>query len=147
MKLETILATKGATVVSASPPDSIASAVATLARHQIGALVVVDDLGRPVGIISERDIVRALATGADVMALSIKDLMTTTLVCGSPDDDLEPVLKTMTERRFRHLPVVEHGRLVGIVTIGDLVKVQLNQYRGAVDTLEVRLMESERAAS
>ena len=147
MKLESVLATKGSRVVTTTPAMSVGDAVALLAEHNVGALVAVDWQGKPCGIVSERDIVRAMARRADVMPLAVSDLMTTGLVCGSPDDDLEAVLQTMTSRHFRHLPVVDNGQLVGILTIGDLVKAQLNQYRGAVDTLEVRLMESGRFAS
>ena len=147
MKLESVLATKGSRVVSTTAKATVREAVATLAEHNVGALVVTDPDGRLAGIISERDIIRAFAHRESVMALTVADLMTTALVCGSPADDLEPVLQTMTARHFRHLPVLDDGHLVGILTIGDLVKAQLGHYRGAVDTLEVRLMESGRSGS
>ncbi len=147
MKLQSVLASKGPRVITTPPTSTVGEAVALLARHNVGALVVADAAGQIHGIISERDVIRALASREGVMALTVADLMTTALVCGSPGDDLEPVLQTMTTRHFRHLPVVEGERLVGVLTIGDLVMAQRNQYRGAVDNLEVRLMESARAAS
>ena len=147
MKLQSVLASKGPRVITTPPTSTVSEAVALLARHNIGAVVVVDAAGQIHGIISERDVIRALASREGVMALTVADLMTTALVCGSPSDDLEPVLQSMTTRHFRHLPVVEDGRLVGILTISDLVKAQLNQYRGTIDTLELRLLESLRAAS
>lgn len=147
MKLESVLASKGRRVVTAPPTTTIRDAVALLAQHNVGALVVADPAGQIHGIISERDVIRAIGHRDGVMALTVADLMTTAVICGSPSDDLEPVLQTMTTRHFRHLPVVEDGCLVGILTISDLVKAQLNQYRGAIDTLELRLLESVRAAS
>jgi CBS domain-containing protein len=138
MKISAILATKGMNVVTVRPEQSLREAIALLSMHNIGALVVVES-GKPVGIISERDIVRRAANSEDIFSASVEDLMTKEVVTGSPQDDLNAVLQTMTDRRFRHLPIVDEGRLVGIVSIGDLVKAQLNEYKGEIDTLQTRI--------
>lgn len=147
MKLRSVLATKGSRVVTTTPDATIREAIAMLTEHNVGALLVVGPGETLAGIISERDIIRAFAQREGVMALTVADLMTTSVVSGTPADDIEPVLQTMTARHFRHLPVVDDGHLVGLITIGDLVKAQLTHYRGTVDTLELRLMESGRAVS
>lgn len=139
MKISAVLATKGVNVITIRPEQTISEAIALLSTHNIGALVAVDAAGKPVGIISERDIVRSAAKGKEVFAASISQVMTHDVVTGSAHDDLQSVLQTMTARRFRHLPVVDEGRLVGIVSIGDLVKAQLNEYRGEIDTLQTRI--------
>lgn len=145
MNVRTILATKGSDVITIRPHQAVREAVRLLARHNIGALVVVDEAGRPVGIISERDIVRAAARheDRDVCAMLVEEIMTRDVVTGTPQDDVHSVAHTMTERRFRHLPIVEEGRLVGIVSIGDVVKAQRDLYRGEVDTLQTQIMAEE----
>ena len=139
MKISAVLATKGMNVITIRPEQSISEAIALLSTHNIGALVVVDTAGKPVGIISERDIVRIAAKSKEVFVASVSQVMTRDVVTGSSHDDLHSVLQTMTTRHFRHLPVVDDGRLVGIVSIGDLVKAQLNEYRGEIDTLQTRI--------
>ncbi len=139
MKVETILATKGSRVVTIAPEQSLKEAATLLARHNIGALVVVGDSKAPIGILSERDIVRCAIRYDDILEQPVSAAMTTDLVTGSPQDDLESVLRTMTERRFRHLPVLDQGSLVGIISIGDIVKAQLSEYQGEIDTLETRV--------
>jgi CBS domain-containing protein len=140
MNIQSILARKGSHVVTIHPQQTIREAVATLARHNIGALVVVNAAGQPIGIISERDIIRAVAHDEAVFAVTVRTLMTRELVTGVPYDDLEAVGHTMTERRIRHVPVVDQGQLVGIVSIGDVVKAQRDQYQGEVYTLEIQIL-------
>jgi CBS domain-containing protein len=142
MKLAAVLAAKGSRVFTIEPAAEISVAIARLADNNIGALIVVDDAGAPVGILSERDIIRAFARGGEVLGANVADLMTSPVISGTSNDDLDGVLRTMTARRFRHLPVVDGGVLVGMVTIGDLVKAQLSAFRGAVETLESRLLEA-----
>jgi CBS domain-containing protein len=139
MKIAAILATKGADVETIWPDRRVREAVTLLARRNIGALVVVDETRAPVGIMSERDVVRAAATDEAILTRRVSDIMTRDLVTASPDDDLLSVAHVMTERRIRHLPVVQAGRLVGIVSIGDVVKAQRDQYQGQLDTLQVQL--------
>ena len=141
MKISAVLATKGMNVITIHPEQSISEAISLLSAHNIGALVVVDAAGKPVGIISERDIVRIAAKGKEVFAATVSQVMTRDVVTGTSHDDLQAVLQTMTARHFRHLPVVDEGRLVGIVAISDLVKAQLNEYRGEIDTLQTQISE------
>jgi len=144
MNIASLLASKGGNVITVGPQESIRSALGLLAQHNIGALVVVEGLG-PVGIVSERDIVRALARTESILVQPIAAIMTREVIIGTPQDDLIAVGNTMTERRIRHLPVVEGGRLVGIVSIGDVVKAQRDQYQGEVDTLQFQLLHEDEA--
>ncbi len=139
MKISTVLATKGNDVVTIQPEQTIKEAAIALARNNIGALVVVDRANWPVGIISERDIVREAARNSDVLAESVSNLMTRGVVTGTPNDDVQSVLQTMTQKHFRHLPIMDEGHLAGIVSIGDMVKAQLIDYQGQIDTLEIRV--------
>jgi len=139
MNVASILGRKGGKVVTCRPEQSIRQALALLAEHNIGALVVVDALGVPAGIVSERDIVREAARDERLFARTVGEIMTRDVVVGVPEDDLRAVRDTMTERRIRHLPVVADGRLVGIVSIGDIVKAERDQYLGEVDTLQIQV--------
>jgi len=107
-----------------------------LKERNIGALVITTDDGRLAGILSERDLVRGLPEhGADLLALKVKDRMTADVTTCSPDDRVDAIMKLMTEGRFRHLPVVEDGRLAGIVSIGDVVKSRLEELESETTTL------------
>jgi CBS domain-containing protein len=143
MNIASILATKGGQVFTVRPEQSIRQALALLAEHNVGALVAVDAAGRPVGIVSERDIVRHLAK-SEVFADSIASIMTREVIVGAPNDDLGSVGHTMVEQRIRHLPVTDGEKLIGIISIGDVLKAQRNQLEGEVDTLQVQLIESQR---
>ena len=118
MNIASLLSTKGVKVVTIGPQDTIRQALGRLAEHNIGALVVVDGQGGLVGIVSERDIVRALARTEAILVEPIAAIMTRDFVIGTPQDDLVAVGNTMTEHRFRHLPIVDGGRLVGIIFLG-----------------------------
>jgi CBS domain-containing protein len=140
MNIGNILATKGSKVITIHPEQSLKEAIALLTQNTIGALVVVDNAVKPVGILSERDIIHAADRSSEAMLKqAIKDVMTKNVVMATPHDDLQAVLKTMTEKRFRHMPVMDEGKLAGIVSIGDVVKAQLDEYRGAIDTLQSQL--------
>lgn len=141
MNIGSLLATKGAKVVTVRPEQTVREALTLLAAHNIGALVAVDAANRPVGILSERDIVRAAARSEGVFAQLVGSIMTREVIIGTPQDDLTSVGNTLTEKRIRHLPVVEGGVLVGIVSIGDVVKAQRDRYQGEVDTLQIQLTE------
>ncbi len=141
MNIAHVLARKGVRVITIRPEQSVRQALTQLAEHNIGALVVVDETDRPVGMLSERDIVRAAVRDEKVFGRSVNELMTRDLVVGLPEDDLKAVGRTMTERRIRHLPIVEKGKLVGIVSIGDVVKAQRDEYEGEVDTLQTQIAE------
>ena len=130
MHVKDILAHKGPAVVTIQPGAMVADVVASLAEHRIGALVVTSDGRRIEGIVSERDVVLALHThGADVLQTTVQDIMTAEVHTCVPADEVRSLARTMTEKRFRHMPVVIDGALSGIVTIGDIVK-------GRVDELE-----------
>ena len=144
MNIASILATKGDKVVTVRAEQSIREALGLLAQHNIGALVVVDESRRPVGMLSERDVVRTAVKNEAVFTQKVSDLMTRNLILGAPGDDLGAVGSTMVERRIRHLPVIDGGKLVGIVTIGDIVKAQRDQFQGEVDTLQTIVMEQGR---
>ena len=102
-------------------------------------MVVVDDTGRPMGIVSERDVVRELAKNENVLNEPVSRVMTSDVIIARPGDDIKAVSQTMTVKRFRHLPVMDQGELVGIVSIGDVVKAQLEEYEGEIETLQTRV--------
>lgn len=143
MKIESILATKSSNVVTVRPDLSLREAVDLMAEHNIGALIVVDEAGRPIGIISERDIIREAARTEAVFDLTVSRVMTKELITASPEDDLETVLQTMTARHFRHLPVMDRERLIGVLTIREVVEAQLDRWQGEVDTLQTQISEGQ----
>lgn len=123
-----ILRDKGKEVIWIAPDDTLGRAVEILRDHRIGALVVTDAGGTLGGILSERDIVRKLAdTPGQTLPQKVADVMTTTVQTCQPADSLVSVLQRMTDGRFRHMPVVEGGKLVGMITIGDVVNFRLQQ--------------------
>jgi CBS domain-containing protein len=136
MIIADILRRKGSAVVTITPGEPITTLLSRLAEHKIGAVVVVE-ADRTVGIVSERDIVRHLnRTGADVLQASVSDLMTTDVVSAAPSDPVDDIAAEMTERRVRHMPVVDHGGLVGIVTIGDVVAARMRELEATRGALE-----------
>ena len=141
MNIASILATKGDRVITIRPEQSIREALVVLAQHNIGCLVVVDDSRKPVGMLSERDVVRTAVKNEALFTLPVSQLMTRNLILGTPADDIGAAGSTMVERRIRHLPVLDGGKLVGIVTIGDIMKAQRDALLGEVDTLQTIVME------
>ena len=128
MKVSNLLATKGSDVATISPERSVADAVALLKERGIGALVVTGAKAPIAGMFSERDVVRALATsGATALDMKVAELMSAEVSVCSPSTELNDLMTMMTERRFRHVPVVDDGRLVGLVSIGDVVKARLEE--------------------
>ncbi len=143
MLVETVLHGKGSGVHTVKPDATIAAAATQLNAHRIGALVAVDGTGRIAGILSERDIVRGMSQfGEEVHAKTVAELMSVDVFTCSPQASLEELMQVMTKRRVRHLPVVEEGRLVGIVTIGDVVKNLLTEAKMEVDSLRDYVMTS-----
>jgi CBS domain-containing protein len=123
MTVNAILKAKGGDVVTVGPDESIQSVAALLSARRIGAVVVVDSSERVVGVLSERDIVRGVAErGAAALELPARSLMTGDVITCGRDETVGEIMSLMTARRFRHLPVVEGGRLVGMISIGDVVK-------------------------
>jgi CBS domain-containing protein len=140
MNIASLLASKGSGVITIQSGETVRYAVGLLAEHNIGALLVVDRAAKPVGIVSERDIVRAAAKNEQIFSEAISSIMTRDVVIGVPQDDLLSVGHTMTERRIRHLPVMDSGHLIGIVSIGDIVKAQRDRYEGEVETLQSQIL-------
>lgn len=127
MKISDILRQKGTDVVTAPPDATVRELIAALAEHGIGALVVVADR-RIAGIVSERDVVRRLHERGDTLLdTEVGAIMTSEVVTCAPDDDVDRVAETMTERRIRHMPVVAGDNLAGLVSIGDVVKSRIRQ--------------------
>jgi CBS domain-containing protein len=141
MNIGAILASKGVKVVTVGPAQTLREAVLLLAEHNIGAVVVAEAGERPSGILSERDIVRTLVRAEAVLDWPVSRIMTRDVIVGAPEDDVLTVGHTMVERRIRHLPVMQEGRLVGIVSIGDILKAQRDKYQGEVDTLQLQLLK------
>lgn len=128
MYVETILRTKGRNVATVPPGETIAGAASRMKQEKIGALVVSDDGVTVLGILSERDIARAVAEhGAGLGAMRVEQLMSRNVVTCAPADSIAEIMSVMTERRFRHLPVVEGGVMCGLISIGDVVKIRLEE--------------------
>ena len=136
MKVSAILKDKGDKVVTANPDDTVASVAELLKREGIGAVIVTGAGGSVAGILSERDIVRAIpAKGSDLLESRAADLMTRDVITCTPDMDVDDVRKLMTEGRFRHVPVLVDGRLAGIVSVGDVVKQRLDELEAETGAL------------
>lgn len=128
MRIAEILERKGGTVATVDGGATVSEAIAELGRHHIGALVVSADGLHIDGIVSERDVVRRLDTdGRDLLDRPVREIMSTPVHTVGPDDEVGAVMATMTNERVRHLPVVRDGELVGIVSIGDVVKHTIEQ--------------------
>ena len=128
MSVTVILSRKGNDIVTLSPDATLGDAVASLARNRIGAIVVTNgDMGVE-GIISERDVVRLIGErGVDVLAEPLAGLMTKAVVTCAPDKTVPQIMERMTRGRFRHVPVVSGGKVVGIISIGDVVKYRVEE--------------------
>ena len=126
MTVQTILSRKGRNVVTIEPSATLQAAIATLAEHRIGAVVVLGADRRVIGLLSERDVVRAFAEfGADALTKRLAQVMTREVaICGEAESALS-IMERMTTGKFRHIPVIERDQLVGIVSIGDIVKHRL----------------------
>ena len=129
MTLQDILRVKGTEVYSTVPTATLAQVVQLLVEHNCGSLVVLaeESSRRMVGIITERDILRVCATGKSLDQLRVDTVMTTDVITGRMDDSVADIMGLMTENRIRHLPLLEKGELMGIISIGDVVKAQHNQ--------------------
>ncbi len=136
MRISDVLRHKGSDVATVAPTALVSDLVAALAEHNVGALVVVDN-DAVVGIVSERDVVRQLDQhGGDLLNSPIAEIMTADVVTCAATDTVDALAATMTERRIRHMPVVAEGRLVGIVSIGDVVKHKISALQFERDQLD-----------
>jgi len=133
---ELLHAKSDATVVSVGPDAGVRELLRLLAEHNVGALIVSADGERLDGIVSERDVVRHLHTDGTVVNSTVAMIMTAVVETCAPDTELDDLMHTMTERRIRHVPVVDADRLVGIVSIGDVVKHKIGQLQFERDQLD-----------
>jgi CBS domain-containing protein len=132
-----ILKDKGDLVFTAGPGETVGAVAALLHSRRVGAMVVVDDSHLVIGIVSERDIVRAVASdGPTALNRPVEHWMTRDVVFASPSETVDSLLGRMTDRRIRHLPVIRDGRLAGIVSIGDLVKHKISEVEAEADGLK-----------
>ena len=136
MFVSDILSQKGGFVFTVTAGTSIAQVAQQLSVRRIGSVLVLDQEGAIAGIVSERDLVRALATHGN----KARQVMTRDVVTCDPDDSIDQVMATMTRGRFRHLPVVRHGELLGLVSIGDVVKWRLEETRHEAEALKAYIV-------
>lgn len=136
MKISDVVRSKGSDVVTMRPEATVGELVSVLADHNIGAVVVSNDGSSVAGIVSERDVVRHLGrSGPAVLEEPVSTIMTVEVHTCSFGDEIEDLAGSMTERRIRHVPVLEDGRLAAIVTIGDVVKHRISQLQDERDHL------------
>jgi CBS domain-containing protein len=137
MLVSQILKHKGDLVFTASPHETVAAAAALLHARRVGAMVIVDQQDRVVGILSERDVVRVVAEeGAAGLSRPISTCMTRDVIFAEPGETVQSLLERMTDRRIRPLPVLKDGRLSGLVSIGDLVKSKIAETEAEAETLK-----------
>ncbi|MFV0491844.1 MAG: CBS domain-containing protein [Pseudorhodobacter sp.] len=122
-----LLENKGGQIISIRPQETIAHAVEVLKTNGIGVLIVTDASGKLQGILSERDIVRKLADGPEMLSLTAVDLMTRKVVTCTPEEGIIQVLQKMTDGRFRHMPIMRDEELIGLISLGDLVSFRLRE--------------------
>jgi CBS domain-containing protein len=136
MKLDVILNFKGREVATIRPDATVSELVTELAERKIGALVVSNDGSSVDGMVSERDVVRELAEhGSAVLQLPVSAIMSHVVQCAPPDAAVDDIMALMTHRRVRHIPVVEDGAMIGLVSIGDVVRNRLGELEGERDAL------------
>ena len=143
MHISDILNAKGTEVIATGPAETVAATARLMNYQRIGAVLVRDAKDNVVGVISERDIIRGIAVnGARALDMEVRELMTREVVSCKPTDTISEVMRVMTTRRFRHLPVMEDGALKGMISIGDVVKHRLDE-----SELETRVLRDYVIAS
>jgi CBS domain-containing protein len=136
MNVKTILAAKGGDIIAIEPTANLAAAAKLLSAHKIGAVVIRGAGGRLAGILSERDIVRALSEhSAEALALSVAQVMTRNVATCNEDETISSIMERMTAGKFRHMPVVTKGELTGLVSIGDVVKQRVEEIEGESEAM------------
>lgn len=142
MTVAAILRGKGQDVVTVGPAETVRNAITLLAERRIGAVPVIDG-GTVAGVFSERDVIYCLKDGdTGVLDRSVREVMTAPAVTVSPQDPVMGALSLMTRRRIRHLPVVEGGRLVGLVSIGDLVKYRIDRVEADAEAMRAYIQQA-----
>jgi len=121
--LKNVLKAKGKTVIASVGPDvSVIEAISLLCAHRIGALMVINENGEPIGIITERDVLCEVNRKAGSLEVrKVSEVMTKDLICGLPDDDVNYAMNIMTRNKIRHLPIVSDNKVIGIISIGDII--------------------------
>ncbi len=143
MFVSDILLQKGRLVHTATAGATVAQVAQQLSTRRIGSVLVVEAPGSVIGVVSERDLVRAMADhGPAALEMEARQIMTRDVVTCDPDDSIEQVMAMMTRGRFRHLPVMRHGELLGLVSIGDVVKARLAEARDETDALKAYIVAS-----
>jgi CBS domain-containing protein len=143
VRIVDVLKRKGASVATLDGSATVRQLVGLLAEHGIGCVVILSQAGSVAGIVSERDVVRRLQHEPErILEQSIQAIMNVDVIVCAPSDPVDSVLQTMTDRRIRHLPVVEDGRLVGLVSIGDLVKSRIDDLRHERDQMSAYISGS-----
>jgi len=137
MNAQAILQSKGHDVVTISPNDTIQDAAKTLDKRRIGAAVVTQEDGALCGVLSERDVARHVAReGADALQKSVSDYMSRNVITAKLDDTLDTLLACMTDRHVRHLPIMDRGKLVGVISIGDVVKRKIMETEAEAEAMK-----------
>ena len=137
MKVESILKNKGGEIISVSPTDSVMHAVEVLCKYKVGALMVREASGAIAGVLSERDVARNLPEfGGDLLDKHVSSIMTANVITCDVHDDIAEVMEVMTSKKIRHLPVLEDGKLVGVISIGDVVKLKIAEAEAEAEVLK-----------
>lgn len=132
-----ILDDKGATVFTLAPSQTLQEAAVALTQHRVGAVIVTDAGDQPVGVFSERDLARAIAgSGPSALSERVDSVMSTGLITASPSDDIDTLLALMTEKRVRHIIIMDEGRMTGVVSIGDVVKRKIAHAEAEAESLK-----------
>ncbi len=143
MRINDVLRSKPSfEVVTIAPDATVRDLVAVLAQHNVGALIVSVDGESVDGIVSERDVVRRLNEGVEVLEASVQSIMTTSVQTCEGDQDVDELMKQMTDHRIRHVPVVADGKLTGIISIGDVVKSRIGELEFERDQLDQYLHQT-----
>jgi len=141
MTIRELLRRKGSNVITTQEDSTVYNAIQMMVKNHVGSVVVLNEEAKPAGIFTERDVLRFIADDCDgAKEKKLKDVMTTDLIIAAPDDDTEAILKIITEKRLRHLPVVDSNRIVGLISIGDIVKAKLTDSRFEIRYLRDYIM-------
>jgi CBS domain-containing protein len=141
MFVSDVLTQKGGLVFTVTPGTTVAQIGQQLTTRRIGSVLVMADADRVAGIVSERDLVRAIAKhGASALDLEARQVMTRGIETCDPDDSIEHAMELMTRGRFRHLPVLDHGELIGLISIGDVVKARLEEAHHETEALKAYIV-------
>lgn len=137
MYVSTVLASKGATTVVSDEKADVATAVKVMCENHVGAVLITASGGKIAGILTERDILRRYAEFGDALgAMPVTKIMSRNITTTGPDAQVQEVLETMTNKRFRHMPVLDKGKLVGVVSMGDMVKAMLQEKTQEAESLK-----------